>query len=145
MMHFRAMTIDDLSSALELWQSCEGIGIGDSDSPDELTAFLQRNPEMSWVALSDDQLVGAVLVGHDGRRGFLYHLATDPKFRRQGIGQTLVQHAIASLRAAGIIKCHIFVYRTNAQGREFWDRLSFVRRNDIDVQSLVIATPRGRS
>jgi ribosomal protein S18 acetylase RimI-like enzyme len=144
-MHFRVMTTDDLPSALKLWRSCDGIGIGDSDSPAHLTAFLHRNPEMSWVALSDGRLVGAVLAGHDGRRGFLYHLATDPRSRRQGIGQTLVQHALASLRAAGIIKCHVFVYRTNAQGREFWDRMGFVRRNDIDVQSLVIADCDGSS
>lgn len=69
-MHFRVMTTDDLPGALELWRSCDGIGIGDSDSPAHLTAFLHRNPEMSWVALCDGRLIGAVLVGHDGRRGF---------------------------------------------------------------------------
>ena len=76
------MTVDDLTAVTALWNSTEGVGINESDEPGQLRAFLERNPELSLVARDVSRLVGAVLCGHDGRRGFLYHLAVLPERRK---------------------------------------------------------------
>lgn len=141
-MTLRTMTAADVSDALALWAACDGIGLSAADTPAALATFLARNAATSWVAVADGRLIGTVLAGHDGRRGFLYHLAVAVGARRRGLGRELVRHALTSLATAGIEKCHVMVFRSNDAGREFWDRLGWSRRNDIDVHSHVL---KGRS
>ena len=83
-------------------------------------------------------MLWAVLAGHDGRRGFLYHLAVDASARGKGLGRTLVQRSLDALRDAGIPKCHLMVFRNNGDGHAFWQRLGWRRRGDIDVHTLAI-------
>lgn len=93
----------DIESALALWRASEGLGLNESDTPDALTVFLARNPALSAVAIAaDGRLVGAVLCGHDGRRGTLHHLAVAPDWRGRGIARRLVAHGIAGFQAIGI-------------------------------------------
>jgi ribosomal protein S18 acetylase RimI-like enzyme len=141
-MQIRTMTTSDISAAIELWRSCDGVGMSDSDTPEQIAAFLARNPGMSWVAVSDGDLAGTVLAGHDGRRGFLYHLAVATRARRQGIGRQLVDYALAALRESGILKCHTMVFRTNDDGYRFWSRLAWSLRDDLQVLSVVLDTGR---
>jgi predicted N-acetyltransferase YhbS len=84
---FREMTIDDYEQAYQLWQACPGGGLSSADSREAITAYLTRNPGMSFVAHDAEKLVGTVMAGHDGRRGYLYHLAVAPSHRQQGIGE----------------------------------------------------------
>lgn len=137
-MMIRPMTEADIPAAIELWGTCDGVGLGEGDTAEGTVAFLTRNPGTSWVALVDGQLQGAVLGGHDGRRGFLYHLAVHSDHRRRGCGVGLVKACLASLRAAGILKCHVMVFRDNAAGREFWAHLGFRLRSDLDVCTCVL-------
>jgi ribosomal protein S18 acetylase RimI-like enzyme len=141
-MQIRTMTTSDISAAIELWRSCDGVGMSDSDTPEQIAAFLARNPGMSWVAVSDGDLAGTVLAGHDGRRGFLYHLAVATRARRQGIGRQLVDYALTALRESGILKCHTMVFRTNDDGYRFWSRLAWSLRDDLQVLSVVLDTGR---
>ena len=83
----------------------------------------------------ETQLVGAVLCGHDGRRGYMHHLAVQTAYRRQGIGQALVEHCLARLKAAGIDKCHIFVYSANQAGQAFWKKTGWVLRANLVLMS----------
>jgi ribosomal protein S18 acetylase RimI-like enzyme len=83
----------------------------------------------------DAQVVGTTLCGQDGRRGYLYHLAVDPKYRRQGLGKQLTQASLVGLKSLGIQKCHIMVYRNNESGKAFWQRLGWKLRSDIDLLS----------
>jgi N-acetylglutamate synthase len=136
-MQIRAMTADDISRALDLWRSSEGLGLSDSDTPAELAAFLTRNAGLSWIAVTGSELAGTVLVGHDGRRGFLYHLAIRKSARHQGIARQLVQQALAGLEGAGIRKCHVMVYQTNEEGRRFWSHLGWSLRDDLQLLSIV--------
>ena len=80
----RPMTITDYEAVRALWTSCEGVGLNDADRPEALSAYLERNPGMSFVAQQGDAIVGAVLCGHDGRRGYLNHLAVSPAHRHRG-------------------------------------------------------------
>jgi putative acetyltransferase len=134
-MQIHPMTEEDIPRALALWRSSDGVGMSDSDTPEELTAFLVRNPGLSLVAVSGRELAGAVLVGHDGRRGFLYHLAVRADAQRQGVARQLVEHALAGLSAAGILKCHIMVLGTNQQGGRFWSHMGWTLRDDLQILS----------
>lgn len=120
---------------LALWQASEGVGLSSADSRDNIAAYLQRNPGMSFVAIADGRVVGAVLAGHDGRRGYIHHLAVDQRFRRQGLGRQLVTRCLSALRWAGIEKCHLFIVNDNAGGTAFWESLGWQRRADIGIMS----------
>jgi N-acetylglutamate synthase len=137
-LELRAMTSADILPALALWGGCEGVGLSDSDDPEQVTAFLHRNPGLSWVAVRGEEVVGAVLAGHDGRRGFLYHLAVRADERRAGLGRSLVAHAIAGLREQGLLKCQIVVFSANTEGNQFWARLGWQRRDDLKVYSVFL-------
>ena len=127
--------VDHIAAALGLWSESEGIELGSSDSPEGLESFLTRNPGLSWVALDGGRLVGAALCGHDGRRGYIHHLAVATSERRSGIGQALAKQCLSGLRAAGIEKCHIFVFRANRFGELFWSPTGWQRRDDVQMFS----------
>jgi ribosomal protein S18 acetylase RimI-like enzyme len=125
----------DLAAALALWSESEGIELGESDSPENLRGFLLRNPGLSWVAVRDGRLVGAALCGHDGRRGYIHHLAVASSERRAGIGRALVERCLAHLRRVGILKCHIFVFAANQFGELFWGSTGWQQRDDVQMYS----------
>jgi GNAT superfamily N-acetyltransferase len=92
------MQPDDYDAVLALWQRCEGVGLTPSDSREAVRAYLIRNPGLSFVARQDGKIVGAVLCGHDGRRGYLYHLAVAPENRHQGLGRAIVDACLSGWR-----------------------------------------------
>lgn len=117
---FRVFVEDDYEAALDLWKRCEGMGLSAADEPCAFKRFLARNPETCFVAVEEGQVIGTVLGGSDGRRGYLYHLAVDPAKRKRGIGKALVDHCLTAMQAAGIQKCHLLVMGTNLSGQQFW-------------------------
>jgi ribosomal-protein-serine acetyltransferase len=128
----RAMNPTDVREALNLWNATEGMGLSPEETEPMLAAFLARNPGLSAVARSPDgALLGAVLAGHDGRRGFLYHLAVAPTHRGKGGGRALAAFALAGLRAAGIARTSLLVYANNEAGQAFWRHLDWEARNDL--------------
>ncbi|OGO38955.1 MAG: GNAT family N-acetyltransferase [Chloroflexi bacterium RBG_16_57_8] len=134
-LHIRDFTSQDLDSAIRLWQSDENIGLSSADSPENIAAFLERNPGLSKVAESNGRTVGTLLCGHDGRRGYLYHLCVDEHYRRQGVGRSLVEACLDDLKKQGIRKCHLFVFNKNSFGRSFWKGTEWSQRTDIEVFS----------
>jgi len=131
----RPMAIDDYDEVLALWRACEGIGLAGADSREGVAAFLEENPGFSLVALDGDRIVGAVLSGHNGRRGTITHLAVDPSRRRLGIGRRLAERCVSNLRAAGIRKCHIMVFSDNRAALAFWHRLRWHGRPELTLLS----------
>ncbi|MDQ6622866.1 MAG: GNAT family N-acetyltransferase [Verrucomicrobiota bacterium] len=118
----REFSIDDYAQACALWNEVEGVEICEGDSRAEILAFLARNPGLSRVAEEDGQLAGAVLCGHDGRRGYIYHLAVAPRARRLGAGRLLIEECMTGLRAAGIKRALLLAADDNSLGQEFWLR-----------------------
>jgi N-acetylglutamate synthase len=119
-------SIEAYEEVFALWKLCEGVGLSRSDSRDNIAVYLERNPGMSFLARVEDALVGAVLCGHDGRRGFIWHLAVHPKYRCQGIGRRLVDQCLSLLRQTGIEKCVVIVFDDNHNGIAFWERMGWI-------------------
>ena len=132
----RVFRPDDHAQAHALWLSTEGVGLSSADSLESITRFLQRNPSLSFVATTDDVVVGTVLCGHDGRRGLIHHLAVASAHRRKGLGRALVNEALAALRRADIEKCHLLVFHENSEGRAFWLRIGAEERTTLGLFSL---------
>jgi putative acetyltransferase len=128
-----AMTACDLEAVLDLWGQMQGVGLNESDTPAQLRAYLDRNPGLSLIARDGTRLVGAVLCGHDGRRGYLNHLAVLPEYRGRGLGRQMVERCLGALGAMGILKCNIFLYADNQPGERFWNRCGWMARNDLKV------------
>ncbi len=132
----RPLTIDLYEEVHSLRSKTENIGLHEhSDSKDGIASYLERNPGLSFAAFVDREPAGAVLSGHDGRRGYIHHLAVHPSYRKRGIGKMLVDSCIESLRAKRIRKAHIFIFNENESGIEFWKSIGWTHRNDIGVIS----------
>jgi ribosomal protein S18 acetylase RimI-like enzyme len=127
------MRAEDFNEIFALWQRCDGVGLTPSDCREAVEAYLIRNPGLSLVARRDSRIIGAVLCGHDGRRGYLYHLAVDREHRQQGVGKSIVNECLARLTAARILKVTIFVYDRNRQGQAFWRKAGWKDRGDLVV------------
>lgn len=136
------MSVEDFADVLRLWAGTEGVGLNESDTPERLAEYLNRNPGMSFVGRLGDTLIGAVLCGHDGRRGYLHHLAVAQEHRRQGLGKKLVTACLERLGSVGIRKCNIFLYSNNAEGESFWRHNGWTSRTDLVVmQTSDVPTP----
>ncbi|MCQ2993219.1 GNAT family N-acetyltransferase [Pseudomonas syringae] len=137
MFTIRIMTMDDYDAVIALMSSTPGVSVRDADSRDSTSMYLQRNPGMSFVAEVDSVVVGCVMCGHDGRRGYLQHLLVLDNYRRQGIANQLVERCLASLEREGIFKCHIDVLKTNHTAADYWVRQGWQLRTDIDRYSFI--------
>jgi len=135
----RALIIADYEAVLRLWQDTEGVGLNESDSRENLALYLARNPGLCRVAVCGDDIVGAVLCGHDGRRGYLHHLAVAETHRKLGLGRRLVEVCLADLARQGISKCNIFLFADNAAGEAFWQHNGWVKRPDLQVMQKNLA------
>lgn len=130
-MEIRKMTIEDYDKVYNLWMSCTGMGLNNiDDSKDGIERFLKRNPETCFVA-EDEGIVGVIIAGNDGRRGYIYHTAVHPQCRKQGLGKQLVAVSIEALKAQGIHKIALVVFDRNQSGNMFWEKQGFTVRNDL--------------
>jgi len=125
----RQFTIEDYDAAIELWSRVEGLDVAEGDDRETINRFLKQNHGLSRVALDGSITVGAALCGHDGRRGYIYHLAVDPAYHGRGIGKQLMDECLAGLKRAGLQRANILVAKDNPRGRDFWRRTGW---EDLD-------------
>ena len=131
-MFYRKMVIDDYDKVYSLWISCAGMGLNNlDDSKEGIDKFLKRNPDTCFVAIDNETIIGVIMVGNDGRRGYIYHTSVDPNYRMKGIGKTLVNTALDALFKLGINKVALVVFERNRIGNEFWEKIGFTKRNDL--------------
>ena len=131
-MNIRIMTIADYDKVYKLWTSCKGMGLNNlDDSEAGIAKYLARNPETCFVAEADGMIVGVILCGHDGRRGYIHHTAVREAYRGRGIGARLVDAALDGLRREGIGKAALVVFAHNEMGNAFWERMGFTQREDL--------------
>ena len=131
MITIRPMTIEDYDEVYAMWLITSKRALSSADERGQIERYLKRNEGLSQVALIDGKIVGTVLAGHDGRRGFIHHMAVLPEYRRRHIGHALAEKAIAKIKSEGIEKTHIFCYQDNETGQKFWRDFGFIKRDDI--------------
>jgi putative acetyltransferase len=134
-MQLSEMKIEHYEAVIMLWKTTEGIGLSSADSREAIASYLARNPGLSLVALDDERVAGALLCGHDGRRGFIHHLAVAENYRRQDLGREMVERALVQLRLEGIEKCHLFVFDENHGAISFWKQVGFTQRPELSTMS----------
>lgn len=138
-MDITTMTIADYDEAFCLWSKTEGMGLRSlDDSREGIDSFLKRNPNTNFVCREGKELIGVILSGHDGRRGYIYHAVVHPHHRRKGLGKKLVGEVISSLAQEGIKKVALVVFSNNQKGNEFWESLGFIKRSDLNYRNLAI-------
>ena len=130
----RAMHIDDYDAVLALWNASLTSVRPLEDSRESIARYLQRNPGLSVVAQCEGNIVGTILCGHDGRRGFLYHVAVCETMRRQGVAQTMLNACIAGLRSEGINKFSLVAFKHNQLGNAFWGSQGVHIREDLNYR-----------
>ncbi|MEE1056241.1 MAG: GNAT family N-acetyltransferase [Acutalibacteraceae bacterium] len=129
------MTIECYDEIFAMWQITSKRALSKADEREEIARYLKRNSGLSQIAVVDGKIVGTVLAGHDGRRGFIHHMAVMPEYRRKGIAKAMAEKAIEKLEREGIVKTHIFTYCDNSAGQSFWGSMGFKKRDDIFVYS----------
>ncbi len=134
----RVMKIGDYDIVCDVWKDHNGINHF-NESMEGFTNYLKRNPTTSFVAEDNGKIVGTILAGHDGRRGFFHHVVVLPEYRNQGIGRKIVGHAMEALEKEGINKVALVVFQNNQLGNAFWEKLEFTVREDLIYRNKFIA------
>lgn len=122
---------DDYERLMTLWELAGGILLNETDNPEALSRILKRNPGCCYGAFAGTRLVGSILAGHDGWRGYLYHLAVKPKYREKRVAFKLVKAALSAIKMDGIPKVHCLVRQDNLIAQQFWSSYGFVQRDDL--------------
>ena len=136
-MKIKLMEADNYLSLVHLWNDFPGTTMTGADSREDFRKFLTRNADYCFSAFEDERLVGSVMAGSDGRRGYIYHLAVDESLQGKGTGGKLMDAAENALKDAGIEKAHLFIYTDNP-AIEFYEKTGWHRRSDIAVMSKVL-------
>lgn len=136
-MDYRRLEISDYEAIMALWRDCAGVSLREADSRAGIEAYLARNPGLSFVAEVDAQIIGTIMAGHDGKRGYIQHLAIADDWRQRGVATRLVETCLAALKRAGIVKSHVHVLADNRQGRTFWLQRGWHHRAEIAMYSFV--------
>lgn len=135
----RRMTIEDYDEVCSLWKSIKGFAIRSvDDSREGVEAFLRRNPLTSVVDVEDGKIVGAILCGHDGRRGCLYHVCVAEEYRRRGIGKAMVVFCMNALKAEHINKVSLIAFTRNDIGNAFWKQIGWTKREDLNYYDFTL-------
>lgn len=139
----RKIVIDDYDEIFDLWKNTEGMGLRSlDDSKEGIALFLKRNPTTNFVALDQDKIIGTILCGHDGRRGYIYHTVVQEHCRNQGIATELIEYAVSALREEGITRVCLNVMETNEKGKEFWQKRGWEKKDFLGFYSKSITDRR---
>lgn len=135
----RAMTLNDYEKVHDLWMKIKGFAIRSiDDSKEGVERFLDRNPGISVVAEEDGKIIGAILCGHDGRRGCMYHVCVDPEHRLKGIGKSMVVFAMEALKKEKINKVSLIAFTKNDIGNAFWKEIGWTKREDLNYYDFTL-------
>ena len=138
-MQIRTMVIEDYDKVKALWMTIHGFGIRSvDDSKEGVARFLRRNPTSSVVAEEDGEIIGAILCGHDGRRGCLYHVCVAEGHRRRGIGKAMVVFCMNALKAEQINKVSLIAFTRNDIGNAFWNCIGWTKREDLNYYDFTL-------
>lgn len=136
-MDIKILTIADYDSLYDLWQRTPGVGLRSiDDSKQGIEKFLNRNPHTNFAAIDQGKIIGAILCGNDGRRGYIYHTCLDENYRKQGIAKQLVKKVCDALADIDINKVALVCFENNELGNGFWSHINFEKRVDLNYYNL---------
>lgn len=121
---------------IELWKKT-GISVSSSDTKEELEKMYNRNPQLFLLGKMKEKVVGVVMGGFDGRRGYLHHLAIDPEYQKKGYGRLMVDNLIKKFRKLGVHKVHLFIEKNNKEVVKFYQNLGWKIRDDLIMMSFI--------
>ena len=131
--------LEDYDMVYDLWMKIKGFSMRKlDDSREGVERFIRRNPGLSVVAMEDGIIVGAILCGHDGRRGCFYHVCVDPAYRLRGIGKGMVVQAMEALKKEGISKVSLIAFTKNDVGNAFWRGIGWNKREDLNYYDFTL-------
>ncbi len=135
----RTMQAEDYPKVYRLWKTIRGFGIRSvDDSREGVERFIRRNPSTSVVAEAEGDVVGAILCGHDGRRGCFYHVCVREDYRQQGIGKSMAVYAMKALQEEQVNKVCLIAFRKNEVGNSFWKSVGWTFREDLNYYDFVL-------
>ena len=138
-MNIRKMQITDYEKIYTLWLSCKGMGLNNiDDSKEGIERFLKKNPNTCFVAEESDNIIGVIIAGNDGRRGYIYHTAVSYSERHRGTGAKLVSRVLEAFEDEEIVKVALVVFNKNEDGNSFWEKQGFTARNDLIYRNKVL-------
>ena len=135
----RVMQIEDYENIYKLWMTIDGFGIRSiDDSFEGVERFIKRNPTTSVVAEADGKIVGAILCGHDGRRGCFYHVCVHADYRKRGIGKAMAVFCMKALQEEKINKVSLIAFKSNVVGNAFWKSAGWTFREDLNYYDFTL-------
>src|SRR5256886_2579340 len=137
-MEIRDLQRNDGDALRALWRAC-GIRDRPGDDDASLDAMASRNPGLCIVGSEGDRIVASALAGFDGRRGWLYHVATHPDVRRRGIATRVVRTIEDRLRAMGCRKLNLIVWEGEDGAMAFWTGIGYYREKTVEFAKELIA------
>lgn len=124
--HLREFRLEDYERVIDLWENAgPGIGIGRSDTREEIAKKLERDPDLFLIAELDGKVIGSVIGGFDGRRGIVYHLAVEAAYRGSGIGGMLMEELEQRRRAKGFLRAYLLVKQDALDVVEFYRKIGW--------------------
>jgi ribosomal protein S18 acetylase RimI-like enzyme len=119
-------------AVVDLWRKCNLV-VPQNDPVEDIQRKLVFQPDLFFVALLDGKVIGSIMVGYEGHRGWMNYLAVLPEHQRRGYGRKLVEKAVDELKRLGCLKVNLQVRRSNVSVVEFYKHLGF---KDDDVVGL---------
>ena len=135
-MKIEKFTIEYYDEIVELWRKA-GIEVVSSDTIDEVTRVLSRNPDLFLIGKINDEVIAVVMGAFDGRRGYVHHLAVAPDYQKMGYGKIIMEVLIEQFRAMSVHKVHLFIEKSNKSTVEFYSNLGWDVREDLIMMSYV--------
>ena len=135
---FRPVVAADYPALIAFWNTQPGVHLTDADSEAAISRYLERNVGLSFLAVDAAGIQATALAGHDGRRGYLFHVAVSSEYRGLGLARELLERCYSGLRAQGIAKCYVFILQENESGKEYWSKQGWSAVNEFNIYSRVI-------
>ncbi len=138
-MKIREFSIEEFAAISQLWRR-SGIEIRPGDNKEELRRKLERDSDLFLVAEDNSEIVGAVVGAWDGRRGWIYHLAVDPRFRRRRIARKMLLEVERRMRAKGVPRVHAMVLLWNAPSLNLFESMGYEKQSDLVVMGKTLGS-----
>jgi ribosomal protein S18 acetylase RimI-like enzyme len=135
-MKIEKFKIEYYDEVVGLWRKA-GVEIVSSDTIDEVTRVLNRNPDLFLIGKLHEKVIAVVIGAFDGRRGYVHHLAVDPDYQKMGYGKTIMEALIEQFRTKNIQKVHLFIEKSNKSVIKFYSNLGWDMRADLIMMSFV--------